>query len=634
MPKKKTTPRTESVNNDVQRADQNIEVCHRLIDELTGLRRTLLDRESAMADALAQVSPRFRESARNLIHYLALRVRDLRPLQEQLAWLGLSSLGRSESHVLANLDKVLSLLHRITGQPWSDRSAEEPAGSVSSRRLLETHAVDLLGDYPQGRPVRIMVTLPSTAAHDFSVVRELVDAGMDIARINCAHDGAEDWQAMADHVRRAAKASQRTVHILMDLGGPKIRTGEVEPRPAILRLRPRRDEYGRAYRPYRLGLRPNDLFEVQDSVDGCIGVDAKWLAHLREGAQIDFADARGAKRHLLIVHCEDNLAIAEGLQTAYLSPQTILTIKGADNKKWGATPAGHIEALPGVLHLYRGDTLRVTKAGLGEAALYHDGSDQVIREVAHIACTLPEVIDQVNVGERIWFDDGRIGGIVRRTSAGALDVEVTQARDQGEKLVADKGINLPDSNLDLPALTEKDLADLQVAATLADMVGMSFVQRPQDVYRLRNELIGLGRADMGLVLKIETLKGFERLPELMLAAMSGERAGVMIARGDLAVECGYERLAEVQEEILWCAEAAHMPVIWATQVLETLAKTGLPSRAEISDAGLGVRAECVMLNKGPYITSAIRTLDDILRRMAHHQDKKRSLLRALRSWVG
>jgi pyruvate kinase len=139
---------------------------------------------------------------------------------------------------------------------------------------------------------------------------------------------------------------------------------------------------------------------------------------------------------------------------------------------------------------------------------------------------------------------------------------------------------------------------------------------------------------MGLVLKIETLKGFERLPELMLAAMSGERTGVMIARGDLAVECGYERLAEVQEEILWCAEAAHMPVIWATQVLETLAKTGLPSRAEISDAGLGVRAECVMLNKGPYITSAIRTLDDILRRMAHHQDKKRSLLRALRSWAG
>jgi len=130
------------------------------------------------------------------------------------------------------------------------------------------------------------------------------------------------------------------------------------------------------------------------------------------------------------------------------------------------------------------------------------------------------------------------------------------------------------------------------------------------------------------------VQGFENLPELMLAAMAAGSAGVMIARGDLAVECGFERMAEVQEEILCCAEAAHMPVIWATQVLESMAKTGLPSRAEISDAALGVRAECVMLNKGPFITDAIRTLDDILKRMAGHQAKKRPLLRALRAWGG
>jgi pyruvate kinase len=104
----------------------------------------------------------------------------------------------------------------------------------------------------------------------------------------------------------------------------------------------------------------------------------------------------------------------------------------------------------------------------------------------------------------------------------------------------------------------------------------------------------------------------------------------MIARGDLAVECGFERLAEVQEEILWLCEAAHVPVIWATQVLETLAKEGRPSRAEITDAAMGLRAECVMLNKGPYVLSAVRALDDILRRMHAHQAKKRSMLRALR----
>ena len=103
----------------------------------------------------------------------------------------------------------------------------------------------------------------------------------------------------------------------------------------------------------------------------------------------------------------------------------------------------------------------------------------------------------------------------------------------------------------------------------------------------------------------------------------------MIARGDLAVECGYERLAEVQEEILWICEAAHLPVIWATQVLESLAKKGQPSRAEITDAAMGERAECVMLNKGPHIVAAVSALDDILRRMQDHQSKKSSRLRPL-----
>ena len=105
--------------------------------------------------------------------------------------------------------------------------------------------------------------------------------------------------------------------------------------------------------------------------------------------------------------------------------------------------------------------------------------------------------------------------------------------------------------------------------------------------------------------------------------------GVMIARGDLAVECGFARLAEVQEEILWLCEAAHIPVIWATQVLDGLAKSGRPSRAEVTDAALAERAECVMLNKGPYIVDAVRALDSILTRMQAHQEKKQSLLRDL-----
>lgn len=132
------------------------------------------------------------------------------------------------------------------------------------------------------------------------------------------------------------------------------------------------------------------------------------------------------------------------------------------------------------------------------------------------------------------------------------------------------------------------------------------------------------------MLKVETRKGFENLPRMLLAAMRWPCCGVMIARGDLAVECGYERLAEVQEEILSVCEAAHVPVIWATQVLENFARKGVPSRAEISDAVMAHRAECVMLNKGPYIIQAVEALDNILKRMQSHQKKRRPMLRELR----
>jgi pyruvate kinase len=149
------------------------------------------------------------------------------------------------------------------------------------------------------------------------------------------------------------------------------------------------------------------------------------------------------------------------------------------------------------------------------------------------------------------------------------------------------------------------------------------------VAELQRRLVELGRGDLGLVLKIETRRAFEALPAMLLQLLHSERAGVMIARGDLAVECGYERLAEVQEEILWVCEAAHLPVIWATEVLDRLAKKGRPTRAEITDAAMSSRAECVMLNKGPYITRAVKTLDDILRRMAGHHSKKSQVLRPL-----
>jgi pyruvate kinase len=208
-------------------------------------------------------------------------------------------------------------------------------------------------------------------------------------------------------------------------------------------------------------------------------------------------------------------------------------------------------------------------------------------------------------------------------------IEILHAGVDGGKLGSAKGINLPETELGADAMTEKDRHDLDFVAEHADIVGLSFVRRPEDVFELQRELAARGKSGLGIILKIESRQGFDQLPLTLLAALRHHPVGIMVARGDLAVEIGFERLAEVQEEILWLSEAAHIPVIWATQVLETLAKTGIPSRAEVTDAAMGVCAECVMLNKGEHIVEAVRFLDHVLHRMQAHHLKKRSMLRRL-----
>jgi len=602
--------------------------CRALIDDLSALRAALLAREHALEPTLSAIDPSYLSSARNLVHYLELRCVDLRPLQERLARLGISSLGRSESHVLANVDKALGILHRLAGLDWSGRAQDEPAGINTSRSLLDRHTQALLGPPPAGRRVRIMVTLPSDAAADYGLVKKLVAAGMDVARINCAHDGPAQWRAMAALVRRAAHAADRPVRILMDLGGPKLRTESLPPGPTVLKLRPRRDDLGRVIEPARLGLRADASSPPVEGAAAQAMADAGWLAGLRVRDVIRLSDARGAKRKLVVERREPNGVLLKCGRTAYLVPKTEL-----ERPRRGQGPVAcrlsGLPGRPGSLLLGRGDVLRLTRS---ENVAPAGARSPTHRRTHAIGCTLPEVFAQVRKGERIWFDDGRIGGVVRAAAADWVDVEITDAREGGEKLAEDKGINLPDSDLKLPALTEQDLADLEIAAQCADIVGLSFAQAPADIEQLRERLKQLGAGALGVVLKVETRRGFDNLPALLLAAMKDRAVGVMIARGDLAVECGYERLAEVQEEILWACEAAHMPVIWATQVLESLAKTGRPSRSEITDAAMAERAECVMLNKGPFIVDAMRTLDDILRRMQAHQSKKRPLLRALRAW--
>jgi pyruvate kinase len=356
-------------------------------------------------------------------------------------------------------------------------------------------------------------------------------------------------------------------------------------------------------------------------------VPERWLSQLETGDVIRFVDTRGAQRRLVIQDRFAKGCWAECSQTCYVAPGTALRRSGTEGKAI-KTKVGAMPGKPQTIVLRPGDRLILTRSlDPGKPARF--GEHGELLSPARIPVTLPEFFGSVLAGQPIWLDDGKIGGVIESVNEGEVEVVIQHAKPGGDKLGAEKGINVPETRLDAGSLTAEDLDALPFVARNADIVGYSFVRSEADVKALRSHLAGLGASDLAIMLKIETREGFDNLPGILLAAMAGRFVGVMIARGDLAIECGFQRLAEVQEEILWISEAAHVPVVWATQVLESLAKTGRPSRSEITDAAMGERAECVMLNKGLYVLQAVRALNDILQRMQSHQQKRSSLLRRL-----
>ncbi|GAB5553692.1 MAG: pyruvate kinase [Saprospiraceae bacterium] len=487
------------------------------------LRAALLQAENQSIEAIRQVHPRNRDSARNLIHYMALRSVDLRHLQEQLSELSISSFAHAEGYILHNLLGIEKLLAALDEgpSPQEELIIQTPFTYRTSKRKLQENAVQLFGhDGKSQKRSWIMVTMPQEAAEDPSLTELLLKNGMTIARINTSHDSPQVWAKMIQHIRTAEQKTGKLCKIYFDLAGPKLRT----------------------------------VFE---------------------------------KTHIL------------------------------KKKRRGKKES---------VRLFKGDLLWLGKDRSNLPFTKETAPEELI---AMIGITLPEVLQNVQQGARIYFDDGKIGGVVSTKDEFGIFVEITQAAVKGTRLRPQKGINFPDTQLKVPSLTENDFTYLPFIAEHGDIVGYSFVRTVADVHQLQSELERLKRSDMGIVLKIENKEAFDNLPALLLAAMRSSKAGVMIARGDLAVELGYERIAEVQEEILWICEAAHLPNIWATQVLESLAKKGLATRSEITDAAMAVRAECVMLNKGTYILDALRMLVNILERMEHHVDKKRGSFRPL-----
>jgi pyruvate kinase len=478
-----------------------------LLDAIRDLREQASAHEASRAPAIGALPISWRRSAANLAHYLALRSTGHIALQGELVRNGLSSLARREAHVMPTLDAVERALSAIAG---AESAPARAAISIDDGvQLLARHATELL-DTPMPHMTRIVVTIPPWAAGNVPFLHSLIDAGMDVARINASHGDPAQWKASIDALRTAAAAAGRRIPVCIDLAGPKVRTGMCASGPIALVAGDR-----------------------------------------------------------LVLHAASN------------------------------------ESIDGP----------------------RDGNGRLTAP-ARVAVRPREVVEHVAPGHRVMFDDGNIRAtcIAADRAKGEITVEIDAVRTGAWGLKDRKGVNVPDTDMPIAALTDEDLATLDFVVEHVDIVAMSFVRTPRDITDLHRAIQARTHRTLGVVAKVETPQACRALPEILLELMKSPPCGVMLARGDLGVEIGFEHLPEAQDEILALCEAAHVPVIWATQVLESMTEHGFPTRGEVTDAADAARADAIMLGIGPFMVDTVRFVEDLLARTQVRRARSRALL--------
>lgn len=553
-------------------------------------------------------------SEQNLHYYLKLRQKDLRTLQNCLTLMGLSSLGRSQGYILNSIEKNLSILAHLLGK--EDFVVQEKDLDFNAAQIMTMKNIKIFEQNSRDDKykTKIMVTLPSNAAYDDSLIPALVGSYASVLRVNTAHDSPKEWKLMAQKIKEANAAQNKDVKIYVDLAGPKNRTSSIV----------------QVLKEFKIGSKKNpemvQLVEIEkgvsDRIDestikATLAVESEFYRYALQNEHIELYDENKGKIYLFeIVYHEGKLCFAANKKVT-INQSTTLSI--TDYKDRYQSKLYNFVQAPQDIFLFCGDRLVITpKDILGQKD--YGGYDAII------GCSNKEVFEYVNKGDEIFIDDGAIGCRVLEKIDLGLVCEVIIAKPTGKRLKEQKGINFPSSNLKIDAITKEDIENIKHTIEYVDIYGISFAQSANDVIKLQQILKEYNKEEVAIVPKIETKAAIENLGSILVQLLQSKHYGLMIARGDLAIEAGFENLAYIQEEIFDMCEAAHVPVIYATQILEGKMKSNIPSRAEITDAAYAQRADCVMLNKGPFVLETLEVLKHILRKMHRLFQKNRQLL--------
>jgi len=555
----------------------------------------------------------------NLNSYVKLRSLDISKLQNQLTSIGLSSLGRAQSCVLNSLNQDIVILSKLLHKEYTDTNS---AITFDEAKSIMIENSKIFGRVNDNFLTKVMVTLPSEAKESPELISNLIANGTSVFRINTAHDDAATWNTMARYIKDENLKQNRNVKIYVDLAGPKNRTGSIK----------------RVFNPFKIGSwrdpklvkllsnKKQDVYTAKGDPSTLV-VTEEFYELCKQNSKLKIDDFERERVQTYDIIKQDDQLFINANKKITIFEDTTLSI---DNKVIkNISKLYNLYHQPIELRVFCEDKVIITDHDIiGQNDFYYDGE----KYAAVIGTTNKEIFKFIAPGDEIFIDDGKIGLTILKINDIGVVCKVFLAKENGTVIKEEKGINFPNTDLDISAITQTDERNFEDIVDFADIIGLSFAQTANDIKKLQNMLEAKGKTSVAIAPKIETKTALENLPDILKQLLKWENYAIMIARGDLAIEVGFDNLPYIQDEIFGICEAAHVPVIYATQILEGKMKNNLPTRAEVTDAANAQRADCVMLNKGPFVVDTVIAIKNILRNIHKLHQKNRQLFSVCETW--
>ncbi|KIM09025.1 MAG: hypothetical protein KU38_09320 [Sulfurovum sp. FS08-3] len=590
----------------------------RLLEELLKLKNEILLQRDEEQTHLWQ---------NNLSDYVNLRNFNLTAIQEELTSIGLSSLGRSQTCVMSSIHQNIKILEQLLGKP-SSLDEHDYLDFKSAKKILKHNAKIFGTSDGEHYKTKVMVTLPSEAAQSNELIKDLIAQDVSVLRINTAHDDLGAWIKMALFIKEQNQKQNKDTKIYVDLAGPKNRTGEFEKNFTPFKIGSKKVEVEVEILPqsHQGALTQENSNTKNNDASATLVVEDDFYLRCRDKWHtIKIMDNQKQKLHVFVLHKDKKrLTIRPNKK---ISIDAYTTLYSPKEKR--LSQLHNLRYEESAVCLFQNDEIILTphKQIAQKDFVYESKTYAAIVE-----CSNKEIFEYIKLEDSIFIDDGKIGAIVTQKLPIGVVLKITLAKATGTLLKAQKGINFPNTHLDICAITHEDKKNLFGVIDFADLIGISFAQSAKDIEIVQQILDHKGKEHIAIVPKIETKRGVKNLPSILTQLLKRPNYGVMIARGDLAIEVGFDNLPYIQEEIFDICESALVPVIYATQILEGKMKNNLPTRAEVIDAAFAQRADCIMLNKGPFVVDTVIILKKILHSMHLIYEKNRQLLNISTTW--